>query len=428
MSDRRRIALAAAVAAIVIAYVVVRLWSFMAVTPRDFPDTAGYERVAELPLDGRRFWMAWRPFTIPLVYKALGGDARTATSFQWAFSVVAWTILAAVAAASVRSRALRPGVVAALLVASLDDDVLRWDGDLLSESISLSLTALLAAGGLLLAGRFTTPRLLALLATATLWAFARDSSAYALPFLGLLVAALALTGSAPRRWLLVTLAFLLTFMASLATASAGRRWEVPLMNVLVGRIVPEPSRHAFFVERGMPVGPAETRLAESWLGPERRRALADPSVDDLRRWLEGRARRTYVAFLLTHPGFAVGGPLGDIDQLLSPRLDFYSPQGFRSLPMSRLRVGTLATVAVSGGLLATAGVLAVRGRARGSWLVPASAMGLALPLSAVVWHGDTVEISRHAVCLAVQVRLGAWLLLCFVADSWLERRTRPASP
>ena len=39
--------------------------------------------------------------------------------------------------------------------------------------------------------------------------------------------------------------------------------------------------------------------------------------------------------------------------------------------------------------------------------------GAAYPLALVVWHGDAMDIARHALLVGLCLRLGLWLVICF---------------
>ena len=73
-------------------------------------------------------------------------------------------------------------------------------------------------------------------------------------------------------------------------------------------------------------------------------------------------------------------------------------------------------------VIAAAAWLARRGAARPVWLVPAVATLLQLPHAAIVWHGDTIEIARHALTVSVVTRLGLLVLSIFLIDAALDRR------
>ncbi len=55
------------------------------------------------------------------------------------------------------------------------------------------------------------------------------------------------------------------------------------------------------------------------------------------------------------------------------------------------------------------------------WLLVSIFMVSLYPLMFLVWHGNPLEIERHAAQIGVQVRLMGWLALVAAADGWLMR-------
>jgi hypothetical protein len=60
-------------------------------------------------------------------------------------------------------------------------------------------------------------------------------------------------------------------------------------------------------------------------------------------------------------------------------------------------------------------------------LVPVAALALQVPHAIVVYQGDTLEIPRHAILVAVTTRLSIVLLALLVVGRVVDRR-RPAPP
>lgn len=115
---------------------------------RQFPDTISYTRMASLPLWKLGFWggRGSRPWTVPLFYKLLGNDPLWISIFQCGFSLLCWGLLALSVARAVRLQWLKPGAFAVILLFSLGADIIMWDAMMLSDSIALSLMALLIVG------------------------------------------------------------------------------------------------------------------------------------------------------------------------------------------------------------------------------------------------------------------------------------------
>ena len=45
----------------------------------------------------------------------------------------------------------------------------------------------------------------------------------------------------------------------------------------------------------------------------------------------------------------------------------------------------------------------------------------------VVWHGDLVDIDRHAVQFALGLRVGMILLLFWLLEQWMDSRARESN-
>jgi hypothetical protein len=70
---------------------------------------------------------------------------------------------------------------------------------------------------------------------------------------------------------------------------------------------------------------------------------------------------------------------------------------------------------------AAALVAALAGGARWTWLVPVGVILLQLPHALLVYHGDTLEVARHAIVMAIMLRLGILLLALLVLGAAAER-------
>ena len=134
-----------------------------------------------------------RPFTVPLFYKLVGNVPRAVATFQFLFSVACWGVLAVLVARAVQVSLLKPIAFLIVLLFSLSDQIIMWDSFLLSESIALSLMALLVASGVWLLEGWHWGKALFLVVVAFLWTFTRDTN----PWVILMLAALLIV-SQPR--------------------------------------------------------------------------------------------------------------------------------------------------------------------------------------------------------------------------------------
>jgi hypothetical protein len=421
------------------AYILFRLVGFLAAEPRGFNDTVEYEHTAGQTILSRDFLAGGRPPTLPLVYKLVTGDDARIWA-QLLISITCWLALAGAVATTIRTRALRPLTFSAVLVFALAPEIVLWDATLLSESVSLSLTAALVAAWLWILRRPSPSAYGAMLALAAAWVFARDPHSYVVAGLALTLAlsiAVSSTGGGSRRLRAIAAVALATIAATsiVAATQLYARWAFPLQNVLAIRISAEPDQLSYFEDAGMPV--TTTLLAAMRVQRETgENVLAYPPSDDspeelrdatpFQRWLLTEGRSTYTRFLLAHPGVVAGG-FGHLDQvLLDPELSDYasgaSPWsgGTAAAVVYPRQTGiVIAWLPVAMGLAA---FVWLRFGPRREWLVPAFLIVTSLPFAIFVFHAGAVEPDRHGLLPSVFLRLGALLLVLFAVDRWLQAR------
>lgn len=401
--------------------------------PSVYPDTVDYQRLSSLSLFDPLFWTYWKPWGLPLLYKVLPGPTTdSAPLAQWVISIASWLVLALTVAGCLERRAMRIMAFTVVLAFSLTPLVAQWDGVLLTESLSASLTALLVAA---LLGVVRSPRphnaVLVLAVTFALSA-TRDTNAYLALFLvcplGLW---LAFRG---RRWVGVAVAggVALVFAYSVWSYNVNR-WETPMQGVIAWRILPSPGALRYFEARGMPVRPGlQSALLVTRIPPSRFDEA--PELAYFRPWFARHARSTYLGYLVSHPGATVGDPLRGLDQLVAPKrslplgLDFFRPQGFQTVlpgPVEGVLYSQDGVVVVAWMCLAAvaAFVLFDFGLATRLWLVPLLGLAATLPLSLVIWNGDQLGLDRHSLVIGLIARLSVLLLTLFMLDAFASRVT-----
>jgi hypothetical protein len=310
---------------------------------------------------------------------------------------------------------------------------------LLSESLSLSLTALLLAAMLFLLRSPSWPWAVSVLVLAFLFAGTRTTNGYLLPFLLVPLAAVILRRG---RWVAAALVAASLLVAGITYASANvREWEVPLGEIVAGRVLQKPSEEAYFVARGMPVRPSLAQDIWAHRSPEAE-FEATPALAWFRPWFFANARTVYTDYLVSHPGESIGDPLRNLSWMVSPSssttdlqalpVGFYAARGYRPATPSflnrvlypssakHLLVWTvLALVFVAG--------FALMGWGRLVWTVPLVVLASTIPHAIIVWDGDDASTGRHALILAVLVRLGLFLISLYLMDAYLENRSAPAA-
>ena len=348
-------------------------------------------------------------------------------------SIACWGALAVAAARAVRVRIWQLVTLATVLAFSLSFAVIRWDRLLLSESLSISLMAAVAAAWLELVRSPRRTAIVAVLVTNLLWVFARDTNAY----LTLLSALPALVwvlrpGRLNRRWpAVLTVGLVAIFAASTASALSQeaqlRRNERPLLHVVGQRVLHDPQKLRFFRAHGMPAPTPLVRRRSNSLAAIGRSVRSDPRTEAVLDWVRGHGRTTLALYIVTHPVETLRSVKRDDEELLSGvrAVRYHSPHARRALPA--WLAGIVYPIQVRGILvwlafasLAALGAALVAGPRR-AWLVAIGLILLEIPQAVIVYHGDTLEIARHAIQMAIMLRLGILLLAVLAVGALVER-------
>jgi hypothetical protein len=418
----KRVACPALCLTLFLAYSVLRIINLQAIQEvRQFPDTPVYTGIASRSLLDFRFWIGERPWTTPLFYKLLRNDPPSIAVFQLALSTICWGLLALCAARAVRISWLKPIAFGIILLFSLSTEIILWDGVMLADSISLSLTALFIASWLWVLEDWQRFKVAAMALVAFSWAFTKDTNAWVV----LVIAAILISGVASRRiqgrYALLACVFAVIFAMNDVTANRAHRWVVAFMNNVGMRILPSPERTAYFAELGMPVTPALMQRREKKAWSDNWAFFKDPALQQFRDWLYARGKSSYIRFLLSHLAVTIQEPVRHSDELLSSELRNYAPANFASIlnkPLAEVvyfkRWAVLWTWAAG---IAVGFVFGLKLWTRNvAFLVPLALIILVYPQAVIAWHGDPNEIGRHGLEAAVNLRLGLWLLLLFAAD------------
>jgi hypothetical protein len=410
------------------------IWQAVAGPPLVWNDTVSYRAVAAKPLWSLSFWAGARPPLVPLVMKVTGSSVGLVAT-QAVVSVLAWTLLAWTVGRLVPSGWRRAVAVGVVLGFASTLPVAMWNRSVLSESLSLSLVAMLVAALLWTVQRVTWPRLAGCVGAALALAAARDAQVWTVALVGLAVVGLAVATYAATRVggdrspaaRLVVLAVCLGAVAAVTGwgSVSSKRSVESVSDVLYVRVFPYPDRVSWFTAHGMPQGVAIDTLARrlppaSGAAPVVGITPTDPAFRPLERWITAHGESTYVLWLVSHPAYLVTEPLVRPERTFNSaqgHLDFYAPTvDAVTSPLTDPLWPSLAWLA---GLVLVAGLLAVW---RGTWRRPAWRMTVVLTAigglaMVVAWHGDGQEVTRHTVEGFAQLRLGLWILVVLGALS-----------
>jgi len=449
--------------ALTLIFVGLQIYAFAGVEPHRAPDTQTYEGCGAKALWNPELYACLRGFTLPLYYKLVAGDELRIVG-QLIISIAAWSYLAIVVARAITHRVVRLLAFAAILLFSCSFTITTWDGVLLSESLGLSLAAVVVGAWIAFLRNESATHLTTLVVASVLWAFDRDANAFLLlltvPFIAIW---LTRPGRKRVRWiaLAATAAIFAAVSVSADSPKASfKRWPIPLTNVIRLRVLPDREALHHFEDAGMPTLPRLEGVTDSWnrgddwfqnpnpvdwqrwahmvggarvIGvngyysihwPERRGSRSKPFQD----WLLESGRGTYARFLAAHPLEALASAWRNRDVLMAPPAYGQGrpavPAGVQDVTyppsFTALVIAFLAVVAVA----AFAGT---RGGASIIWWVPGVLVVLTVPHALFVWLASAREVERHALLVAVLARLGILILFLFAIDALLARRPEPSA-
>ncbi len=426
--------------------------SYNFISASSYPDSRDYIQNADLPITSLAFWAGQRSFTFPLVLKMLDVHYADGWSnqvmdrvrlFQTWLSIGCWALLALVVSLRTRQNWLKPAAFACILVFSLSFNIGKWDSYMLSESVSISLFVLLVAHWI--AWPFLESKkigevirwlfLVELTAVTILYSFVRDSNSYFL----LVAGAIFLLGiifkkkeNILRRFhLIYVFVILLVVVSQNITITVGNRWQVFIYDHLAMRILENDSARDFFAAHGLPVSDALMDLV-GMNGAQYLPILKNaPEMQPVRQWVEQSGKSTYFQYLLNNWTESLAAPINHANTLLNdnPYLDYVRAlyparpvpnevavitQAFNfNLPVIEWLAGiTLMGISI---------FWLIRRRANSVWFGIAILALSIYPMMFIIWHGDPMEVPRHALQVSMQFRLAAWMALIFLVDAVTTR-------
>ncbi len=382
-------------------------------------DSVFYEKVGTAAITSGHFWAGHFPPLVPLVWK-LTGTAISFVALQTVISILAWSAASLVLASRITQRWAKVATVALVLALASSQYVVQWDRSILSETITLSMVVLFVTTLVGFVSRPSRGWFAAVVLAAIGMVEARDSNiaTVGLAGVGIAVAVVCIYGRrSPRRLMAMAASlFVIALLAGVATAVAGRSGTYTNDDLYV-RIFPYPARDAFFAAHGMPDAKAVESLAaftKTTAGQAPVVVPSGPTFAALTSWIDaGHATGTYVAWLATHPIFALSAPFQSPPETFnnaSGDLTFYSALGSISTPV--LTPALFSWWAST----ATAGVAVALAAWRETWrsrawqgLAALALLGLLTML--IAWQAEGQEVARHTLEGSVQVRLAVLGLL-----------------
>ncbi len=402
-----------------IVYIFVRVATTLSAlkAPRELADTAIYLRISAQPILSSNFLQVDRPFVFPLLIKMVRQNFELAAIVQLALTLLAWGLLAFLIAQSFRPVWLRVFSFVVILALSLVRHLAGWDFVMMTESLSLSLFALLIAMGIWLLRGWRTDKVVLLCVTAFFFAFTRDTNAYLLVmFAGLLLIGVLFRWVSPKILVIVGV-FGLIFMISNLSADTSERWIFPLVNLIGKRILPYTESIQKFESCGMPVTPQLLKLAGSFANGDERAFFDDPALDGFRLWVAEHGKSCYMRWLATNPVKSIGEAFSEFNKLIYfDNVSWYFSRHYTDLLPSRLErilypVYYLAWLWAGLTLAALVAILKRAWQANPLWVVFIMLCLTIFPHLFITWHADAMAPNRHAVSVGMQLALTMWLFV-----------------
>ncbi len=420
------------------AYLFLQVIAVAGVEPGEFPDTHSY---FDLSFTGR----APRLPTVPLLYELFPTD-RLAMWAQVLLAAVAWWMLASAASSLIGDRRLAAGLRVVVLMLGLAAPVVSWNSLLLSESVAISLTAMLIAVWIRYARGPRWQTAAVALVVTLFWTFTRQPHVLMCCLLAV-VAVVAWARAAEARRVKAAVAVTLLLISVAGLVEINRNQSISRTNVgsmIQNRILLNKGWTRWFVAHGMPYSPSIAKYAGV---PFHYRH----ENQEYFHWIDTEGTHTYLRFVLTHPRYTLIDPLpyfpgeqaslqhpntspfralepNPTPSLLSPVVNYGRHRNLLPSVVDRLlfdqgEIGDLLLLSA-----AAAGLFWV-GRSRlgdrGVLIVPALVVASAVPQGYLVWlaGGEAVgELDRLSMVTAVSVRIGLWILVALAADRAVAAR------
>lgn len=431
---------------IISSFIVAKQKLFHLYYPAVWSDTYSYVQTASKPLDSLEFWAGTRPFMLSMIYKVFGltqasilestGMLENLTRFQLAFSCLAWLFFAWSLSKMLRRPAIKLIGFSLIIGFSLSLDISQWDRILLSESLSTSLFVI-TLGILFLifecddVSQTCRIILFSLLMISCLgYSFSRDANSYFILALAFLIAFSIIfirinNRSKSFSSLALPLFLLFVFIIQTWSAKHGSRWQGPFLNILHDRILPSDSARQFFLEKGMPLGELPSELYST---DRQTFVRSAPQYPQLLEWIDDYGRSTYFRYLIANLPSSVISAAQHLPDMVSPQSPYFYASLRLSYPSWASAISTLLypdsvwlvlLSSVIGSF--TLSYLVISHSLNLHLLLPVALLITSIPLALVIFHGDTIELSRHAFQVAVQLRLSFIISLLAIFDLFLNQ-------
>lgn len=410
-------------------YAVVRLaLSVSAISdPGMIEDTTAYLRISRENILSQRFWADARPFVFPLLLKLTGQYLPLTSLIQLFFSIFSWGCLAFLFVDFLRNNWVKIISFNVLLALSLVRHFASWDYMIMTESLSLSFFVLFLACGIWLIKGWSRTKAVVFIIVGMLFAFVRDTNAYVLLFLSVLLLFAVIFRWIHARNLAFIFSFAGIFLLSSWTSDLGARWVFPLNNNIGKRVLPSEQAVRFFKKCGMPITPGLMSLAGEFANGQDRAFYNDPSLERYRSWLHSKGKSCYMMYLL---GDMPGNSMAVINQFeflmtyskihatLAPGYDPVIPFFLERFIYPTGNILWLWILITGAALIL---LWRRQWKENSVWGVYVLLCLLIFPHLFVTLFGDAMAPERHSLSVGLQFALCIWFLTLLSTDRLISR-------
>lgn len=381
---------------------------------------------ARITYDSLSYWhlSLYRLPVVPLLYTALTHNFTAIVVAQTLLGAFCWGYLA-FCALKITRRPYCYIAVLCVLFASSTDYVTDWYTALLSDSLSLSLLALLL--GSLASWLDDRGSLTRVMVVALLWAGTRDTNGYIMLLVGVIALATSLLRSRARAHIGAAIVAILGGVTVLWSTNRGGIWQQPFQHVLTERILPDPSKLAWFQSHGMPVNQTLLRISKTSNLASQNTLAHSPELAPFRIWMQTSGERAYLLYAVFHPVWAIRGTFGPQQAFNESIIQYYSRNpANRWIPLSirePFLIGEQWLILIStaiAGLVLAVRIRIIRSNPRNMlWWLGVLIFGY---VGLVVdWVGDSWEVGRHSIGSVIAI----WVAAGFLISIGLGTRRSP---
>jgi hypothetical protein len=409
-----------------------------------WPDSASYVALQAVPMSSgslflKKMLYGQRPFVVPLLFKVLG-NAHRIVAAQILLYVFSWIALGVTFAVTINRRWLKILSFVSILMFSMSTNLFFWPKAILSESLYISFFILSLSSflwvGIFMDRRLTRSARVILLGETcfflVLFSWTRDICmaillCFQLPFLAI-AAYTNLSKDVKRSILYSFLAIFIVviFLAQYTLLHRAGRYRVNLVNAISFKILPYPDRKEWFITHGMPDNDEVLRLTGkgAWACNYDLSAFGD--------FIGARGCAVYAKFLLTHPYFTIKSVIDNEYEIVNGSLSEYS----RSSKINQIQErvdkiiwlrGRWIYILYGAAVILNIAALVNSGAAinTDNFWISFILLLSALPLSAICYHTDIWEVTRHCLSVQLNARLGIIFTILFFLDnpfSYMSRK------